>query len=129
MLQTSSPTHVVSSLPERMTEERRHVRRYVVSWGSFCRLQPWPESRPERLLLHDISTQGVGLVVAEPPPVGTVLALQLPVGRSGAARWTAAEVRQVTRLAARIWVAGCALTALLSEEDVRDVLSATDESP
>jgi hypothetical protein len=129
MLHTSQPSCAVSSDPDGATEERRDSRRYVLSWGSFCRLQPWPESRAERVLLHDISARGIGLVLTEPPPVGTVLALQLPACGSGAGRWTAAEVRQVTQLAKCIWVVGCALCEALSEEDVQDVLSTADDSP
>jgi hypothetical protein len=125
MLPTIEPTFAA----EPTTEERRDARRYVVSWGSFCRLKPWPESRPERVLLHDISALGLGLVFADPPTVGTVLALQLPTGRPGVVRWTTAEVRQVTQLADRIWVAGCALAEPLSPEDVQGVLDSADVSP
>jgi hypothetical protein len=79
--------------------------------------------------LHDIAARGIGIVLSEAPRIGTVLALQLPAGRSGTARWAAAEVRQVSRLAERIWVAGCVLAEPLSREDVEDVLSSAPDSP
>jgi hypothetical protein len=107
-------------------EERRAVPRYVLSWGSFCRLAPYPECRCERVLVHDISAHGLALIFAEPPPLGAVLALQVPSDGGAAARWTGAEVRHATRLATRVWLVGCALTRPLSDEDLRALVGASE---
>lgn len=92
-------------------DEQRGDPRHVIAWGSFCLVATRPESRPERVLLHDVSAHGIALVFSEPPPVGTVLALQLPGSRPELARFVGAEVRHATQLGHRIWLTGCALTS------------------
>jgi hypothetical protein len=105
-------------------EEQRGAPREVIPWGVFGRVG----TRPERVLLHDVSANGIALIFSEPPPVGTVVALRLPGHGAAPGRLAEAEVRHVARLGDRIWLAGCALSSPLSEEEIQSLLRTGDDA-
>jgi hypothetical protein len=116
------PSPGTAVLPVGDRDEQRGGVRYLLPLGLSCRVVVRPEFRCRSAQIHDISAQGVGLVLPERLAEGTVLALQLAGGRPGLSRVVGARVAHARPLEGGQWLMGCALTWPFSEDEVFAVL-------
>lgn len=98
-------------------DERRNADRFPCGLGITCRpiamapIDPWPA------VLLDVSATGVALVLDQPLPIGSFLALQLPVrGKLQKLRVRVVSVRAQDDGG---WVLGCTLERRLRNTQLR----------
>jgi hypothetical protein len=82
-----------------------------------------PDFRCRAATVQDVSRSGVGLVLAEPLPVGSALAIR-PAGLAGADKVIGLRVRHVTPLGEGRWLLGCSHARDLAPGEVRALLGA-----
>ena len=97
--------------------ERRGAPRTLLTPGGPCLLIAPPDYRCRPALVRDVSRSGVGLVVAEPLPVGAALAIW-PEGPGRPDRVTALRVWHATALADGRWLIGCAHASDLTRAEL-----------
>jgi hypothetical protein len=97
---------------------RPRAPRFVLDWGIFCAFTTASENPPRRVLLHDISGQGVAFILREPLALGSTLTVRLPTPRNQAARNLVACVAHCTQVCDAAWLVGCSLSEALSETDL-----------
>jgi hypothetical protein len=81
------------------------------AWGAF-----WKAS------IHDLSQGGIGLVLNEPFPADTVVAIELKSQRCESVRVFTARVRHVTSIDLGRWLVGCEFLRPLSKDDLAALL-------
>ena len=90
----------------------RGAPRTLFTPGAPCLLVAPPDYRRRPAVVRDVSRSGVGLVLAEQLPAGTVLAVR-PEGPARPGRVATLRVRHATPLDDGRWLVGCAhVTAL-----------------
>jgi hypothetical protein len=100
-----------SSRPEP-SADWRGAPRTLFTPGAPCLLVAPPDYRRRPGVVRDVSRSGVGLLLAEPLPEGTVLGVR-PETPAGASRVATLRVRHATALDDGRWLVGCAhVTAL-----------------
>ena len=116
-----------SSRPEPSPNRRRALRT-VFTPGSPCHAVAAPDYRCRPGIIRDVSRTGVGLVLAEPLPVDTLLAIR-PEGAVRLERVTALRVRHATPLGTGGWLVGCSHAADLDPADMSALRKALDAVP
>jgi hypothetical protein len=109
--------------PPRHTHNRRAALRTRFTRGGTCRLVAPPDYRCRAAIVQDVSRSGVGLVLAEPLPVGSVLAIR-SAGPAGADKVIGLSVRHITPLGEGRWLLGCDHAQDLAPDEVRALLDA-----
>src|SRR5262249_33400622 len=59
--------------------DRRRAVRFQPAFGTICRFR---DAGPDAGLVWDLSATGVGMLLADPPPPGTILAAELTTERA-----------------------------------------------
>lgn len=80
-----------------------------------------PEPRKLPTEVVNISATGIGLIVTQPVPVGSLLSLELHAAHGAAQRTMLACVVHVTGRAEGEWALGCNFIRSLSESDLREL--------
>jgi hypothetical protein len=106
---------------------RRSTLRTSLARGSTCHVVLPPDFRCCAALVHDVSRWGVGLVIAEPLPLGAALAIR-PAGPAEPGRLLGVRVRHVTPLGDGRWLVGCAHATDLTADEVRVLAEALKAS-
>ncbi len=117
-------------LSERLLRERRAAVRHVCVLGTTCVVdtalvtgsaeaeETWPAT------IHDVSSTGMGLVLARRFEPGTVLAVEPEGGDGKAKRGPAARVVNVRAESSGHWFHGCTFARPLTDAEVGELLSA-----
>lgn len=123
MLDSTEAVPLESTLPLKNQQVRLRVAtRYVSSPGTRGRLHVAEEKRALRAWVRDISSQGIGLLLARKLEPGTPLIVQIDGKADGALSGLEARVVHATAQAAGEWLVGCALVRGLSAEELQDLL-------
>jgi hypothetical protein len=91
--------------------------------GCICRLVVPPDTRCLSVVVHDVSRNGVGLILCEPLHSGTVVAIR-PQGLTQPGRVISLQVQHATQLPDGRWLLGCSHAEDLAPSKVRVLLSA-----
>jgi serine/threonine protein kinase len=118
-----SKTPAPVSSTRHASQNRRHTVRYPLRVGTCGIVDPsihddggWVERWP--LVIRDVSTQGIGVLLARRFEPGTVLTIEFGSGGKSAARIPARVVRVQPERAGH-WIHGCALEHPLTNEQLR----------
>ncbi len=103
--------------------ERRSERRTRFAAGCACLVIAPPDFRCRAATIADVARSGLGLVVSEPIPVGTTVALR-PDGPLDLDRVLGMRVRHATQLPDGRWLLGCARARDLTDDVLRVLLQA-----
>jgi hypothetical protein len=104
--QTPSPA-------ERRAEPRHRCQRFLM-----VRVLARPSFHCHRAVVHDVTANSLGLVLAHAYEAGTVLAVQVQRKYAGFSNILTARVRHATQLNDGNWLLGCSLCRNLSHEEV-----------
>ena len=102
----------------RVFTERRSEPRWPCRRGHVCRVLVRPSFQTKNALILDLSTGGIGLILAVPLEEGQQLAIQLPLVREDTSETHRARVVHVRRHEEWGWVHGCCFDRPLSEEEL-----------
>jgi PilZ domain len=117
---TNSSATTAPTTPPAMDERRARVRfRCARPTRGRAFIAASFQSMPARVL--DLSVAGVGLLVAEPLPLGTRLNVEVE-GAAATPFELLAEVTNVTAHAAGGWRCGCDLVWKISDDELRLLL-------
>jgi hypothetical protein len=107
------------TFPERRTSLRQLLRKH-----SLVQFQVKPCFTPEWAVLHDVSPQGVGLLVGAPLPPGTTLYVQLhPWHQEGIPINRVVGVVHAAPDGTLGWRVGCAFAPRLDDVDLLCILA------
>jgi hypothetical protein len=99
--------------------ERRESRRVTLERWLCVRFIARPSYQPHQAIVLNISRRGMGLIVHEPMPPGTVIAVMLRSRHMEFLSILTAQVCHATWRAADCWLIGCQLRKPLDDEVVR----------
>lgn len=102
--------------------ERRLVFRFPCHREAWLHPVTLLKMNPWHAIVMDISTDGIGLAIERPVPLGTFFAVELPDPLTKVSRLLRARVIHLQRQAHNYWHIGCALTNRLSDEEVESLL-------
>jgi hypothetical protein len=103
--------------------ERRSEGRVRLSTGRACRFVAPPDLRCRPGTIYDVSPSGIGLVLLEPLPIGTVLVVR-PGGLARPDDVVRMRVRHVTERDEGGWLVGCSPAREISPAELRPLLEA-----
>jgi hypothetical protein len=106
--------------PARFPRERRAWGRRSISRITFCEVIGLPEKTPARMVLCDLTQEGVGLLCQGSVEPGSFLAVHLE-GAGGVARRVRARVVHAT-LSGEDWLLGCALLDRLRPDEMNSLI-------
>lgn len=132
----SKPRSAVTARPDVRTtpdtDDRRAFVRYAVGVGSSCTINSslfdTPETAPLEpsavwpLIVRDISSGGIGILLARRCEPGTELAIELVSESTRVARTLGVRVVRVRRDTLGHWVLGCEFLTPLSPDELLSVL-------
>jgi PilZ domain len=100
--------------PVSIIERRAYVRH-------FCEIGALVDSWPAQIA--NISQGGVKIVIPRRFEEGTILKVEVPLGRQGDYTMLLARVVRINPEPDGSWALGCAFTQLLSEEELQQLLA------
>jgi hypothetical protein len=103
--------------------ERRGEPRIRLATGTSCRLVAPPDLRCRPGIISDVSPGGIGLILADPLPVGTVLVVR-PGGLTRPDEVVGMRVQHVTPAGEGRWLVGCSPAREISPGELRPLLEA-----
>ena len=123
VIKTPAPVGSVVK-PDR---NRRAAVRYSLRVGSCVTVDPDLHGRSESqerwpLVVRDVSTGGIGVLLARRFEPGTDLQIDLPLNSGSASKMISARVVRVQSERAGHWIHGCAFASPLNGEQVRALL-------
>lgn len=102
--------------------ERRIVFRYPCHREAWLQPVTLLKINPWHAIVMDISTDGIGLAIERPVPIGTFFAVELPDPLTKTTKVLRARVVHLNRQAHNYWHVGCTLVNRLTDEEVEKLL-------
>ncbi len=116
---------MTSSGRSKVSKERREALRLQLPRGYPCRVVIPPSPQAHEAGVYDVSKEGgLGVLLAEPVPVGAWLVVQLWDGDEAAGDALAAQVRHATPRPDGRWLIGCSAAHELTLREEEVLLSA-----
>jgi len=102
--------------------ERRIVFRFPCHREAWLHPVTLVKINPWHAIVMDISSDGIGLALERPAPIGTFFAVELPDPLTKTATILRARVIHLKRQSHNYWHVGCALMTRLTEAEVEKLL-------
>jgi len=117
-LEAVAPSYTLTT----STLDRRAIVRYAWTQESSCHLTTGSRRESHWARIQDLASQGIGLLMSQSFPAGTVLRVELHNLNEGYARTLLARVAHSTDQGDDTWLVGCVFADPLSDEEVQSLL-------
>ena len=102
--------------------ERRKLRRFYCRNNGRVLLTLFPSFRRYRGIIQDVTSEGLGIIMAYPVPLESAVAIRLKRKLTGKFGFLAGKVRQCTSQEDGTWLVGYSLSRSLTDEEIKSLL-------